>query len=76
MDIDSPLYDEHDPGPKPVVAEASDPATEGVPPASQTVPVDAPLAQGTAATSAEGGTASAADKGKRPTTSDQTEVAR
>jgi len=58
------------------MVESPAPATEGVASASQAVPVAAHSAQGTVAVHSEGDVASAIDKGKQPTASDQIEVAR
>ena len=72
VDIDSPLYDEHDPGPKPVVTESPAPAAGEVS-SSQVVSANIPPVQGTVTAAAEDAGA-AADKGKQPATSDQLEV--
>lgn len=76
MDIESTLFDEHDPGPKPIVDEVPLPAANEGAPAVPTIAADAPLDQGVVIAPSEGGApGAAADKGKQPATSEQTEVA-
>jgi hypothetical protein len=69
VDVDSPLYDEHDPGPKPTVdEEAPAPAIESAALPSETV-------QATGGIPAEEGSVAATDKGKQVETDEQPEVA-
>lgn len=76
VDVESPLFNEHDPGPKTTVdEEATVPSIEGVDLSSQTVPAGVCPAQTTEGIPAEGDASVVADKGKQPTTSGQPVVA-
>ena len=54
VDIDSSLFDEHDPGPRPVVDEAPAPIIDSGVSASQSVPAGASFVQGTIVAPFEG----------------------
>ena len=75
MDVASPLFDEHDPGSRPVVDEDPAPAIEGPDPVPQATPADVSLVEGIEVIPAEDSAPADADKEKGPSTSGPPEVA-
>ena len=75
VDVVSPLFDEHDPGPRPIVDEDPAPAVEGSDPVPQVTYADVSSVKGTEDTPVEDSAPADADKDKGTSTSGPPEVA-